>query len=166
MEIRQLNTIDAEEYLSIRLEALQNSPYAFASSYEEEKNQTAAKFKNRFATPANTFTFGAFEESQLVGVVTLVSEQLLKLSHRANIVAMYIKPEKRGIRLGKALISKVIEKAYTLEGIEQIYLSVVTTNIPAKKLYASCGFEVFGIEKRALKIENTYFDEEHMVLFL
>ena len=166
MEIRQLKPTNAEEYLSIRLEGLQDSPYAFASSYEEEKNQTAEKYKNRFATPTNTFTFGAFEESQLVGVVTLVSEQLLKLSHRATIVAMYIKREKRGIGLGKALISKVIEKAYSLEGIEQIYLSVVTTNIPAKKLYASCGFEVFGKEKRALKFDNTYYDEEHMVFFL
>lgn len=166
MEIRQLNRIDAEEYLSIRLEALQNSPYAFASSYEEEKNQTAEKYKNRFETPINTFTFGSFEESQLVGVVTLVKEQLLKLSHRANIVAMYIKPENRGNGIGKALISKVIEKAYNLEGIEQIYLSVATTNVPAKKLYTSSGFEVFGKEKRALKFDNTYYDEEHMVLFL
>ncbi|WP_088102966.1 GNAT family N-acetyltransferase [Halalkalibacter urbisdiaboli] len=166
MEIRQLNRIDAEEYLSIRLEALQNSPYAFASSYEEEKNQTAEKYKNRFETPINTFTFGAFEESQLVGVVTLVKEQLLKLSHRANIVAMYIKPENRGNGIGKALISKVIEKAYNLESIEQIYLTVVTTNVPAKKLYTSSGFEVIGKEKRALKFDNTYYDEEHMVLFL
>jgi RimJ/RimL family protein N-acetyltransferase len=166
MVIRQLESTDAEEYLSIRLEALQDSPYAFASSYCEEKNQTEEKYKNRFATPANSFTFGVFEESQLVGIVTLIKEQLLKLSHRANIVAMYIKPEKRGIGLGKALISKVIEKAYSIEGIEQIYLSVVTTNYPAKKLYASCGFEIFGKEKRALKFDNTYYDEEHMVLFL
>ncbi|WP_353761517.1 GNAT family N-acetyltransferase [Bacillus cereus group sp. RP43] len=91
---------------------------------------------------------------------------MLKLSHRANIVAMYIKPEKRGIGLGKALISKAVEKADNLEGIEQIYLSVVTTNIPAKKLYASCEFEVFGKDKKALKFDNTYYDEEHMVLFL
>ncbi|WP_353760453.1 hypothetical protein [Bacillus cereus group sp. RP43] len=74
MEIRQLNPTDAEEYLSIRLEALQDSPYAFASSYEEEKNQTAEKYKIRFTTPVNTFTFGAFEESQVVGVVTLIRE--------------------------------------------------------------------------------------------
>ncbi len=79
---------------------------------------------------------------------------------------MYIKPEKRGTGLGKSLINKVIDKANSLEGIEQIYLSVVTTNIPAKRMYTSCGFEVFGREKKALKIDHTYLDEEHMVLFL
>lgn len=68
MEIRQLNSKDAEKYLAIRHEALQNSPDAFASSYEEEKDQPVEKYKNRFQTPQNSFTFGTFEESQLVGV--------------------------------------------------------------------------------------------------
>ncbi|MFC4322004.1 GNAT family N-acetyltransferase [Litchfieldia salsa] len=166
MIIRQLNPTDAEDYLSIRLEALKDSPYAFASSYEEERNQSVEKYKSSFNTQSNAITFGAYEDSQLVGVVTLVKEQLLKLSHRANIVAMYIKPEKRGYGIGKALVSHVIEQANNINSIEQIYLTVVTTNVSAKKLYASCGFEVFGEEKRALKFNNTYYDEEHMVLYL
>lgn len=166
MEIRQLNSKDAEKYLTIRHEALQNSPDAFASSYEEEKDQPVEKYKNRFQTPQNSFTFGTFEESQLVGVITLVKEQLFKLRHRANIVAMYVIPEKRGKGIGKALISKAIQMADSLEDIEQLYLTVVTTNEPAKRLYSSIGFEVFGKEKRALKFDNTYYDEEHMVLIL
>lgn len=166
MEIRELKPTDAEDYLIIRLEALNNSPDAFASSYEEEKNKPADHYKNRFTAPTNTFTFGAFESSELIGVVTLAREQLLKLKHRANITAMYTKPEKRGSGIGKALILKVIEKAEKLEGIEQLYLTVVTTNTPAKKLYSSCGFEVFGKEKRALKFDDTYYDEDHMVLYL
>lgn len=166
MKIRLLNPDDAEDYLRIRLEALQESPYAFASTYEEEKNKTAEKYKTRFAAPEKTFTFGVFEESQLAGVVSLASESLLKLSHRTNIFAMYIKPGKRGLGLGKALLSAAIEKAKSIEGIEQICISVVTTNIPAKKLYISFGFEGIGIEKRALKFNDTYYDEEHMVLYL
>ena len=38
-----------------------------------------------------------------------------------------------------------------MEGIEQIYLSVVTTNEPARNLYASLGFDVFGTEKKGIK---------------
>lgn len=166
MEIRLLYEHDATMYRSIRLEALQQSPHAFAASYEEEKSQTIEAYKSRFRISTNTWTFGAFEASQLVGVVTLVKEDRLKLSHRANIVAMYVKPDKRGQGIGKNLMSKVIEKAHHLEGVEQIYLSVVTTNVSAKKLYQACGFEAFAIERRALKIDNTYYDEEHMVLFL
>ncbi|MCU5081165.1 GNAT family protein [Bacillus cereus] len=74
-------------------------------------------------------------------------------------MVIYINSEKRGIGLGSVLIFKAIEKVDSLEGIEQIYLSVVTTNVPAKKLSASCGFEVFGQDTKALKFDNTYYDE-------
>lgn len=166
MEIRQLKPGNAEEYRSLKLEALLDSPASFVSSYEEEKDQTADKYKIGFATPENTFTFGAFDDDLLVGIVTLNREQLLKLSHRASIVTMYTIPTKRGSGIGRALLTKAIEKAYMLEGIEQICLIVAATNVPAKKLYASCGFEVFGIEKRALKYDDTYYDGEYMVLYL
>lgn len=69
MKIRQLISQDAQQYLNMRLEALQKNPEAFASSYQEEK-------------------------------------------------------------------------------------------------YSSLGFEVFGTEKKAMKYNNIYFDENHMVLFL
>jgi ribosomal protein S18 acetylase RimI-like enzyme len=148
MEIRLLNPLDAENYLVIKLESLQNSPEAFASSYEEEKDQPVEKYKNRFESK-DSFTFGAFEKAELVGVIILVKEKLFKLSHRANIIAMYISPEKRGFGVGKALLEEAIKKAKNLDGVEQVYLTVVTTNEPAKRLYSLLGFEVFGIEKRA-----------------
>jgi ribosomal protein S18 acetylase RimI-like enzyme len=166
LEIRQLGTKDAKNYLFVRLEALQNSPYAFASSYEEEKDDSAEKYSVRFAAAKNFCTYGAFAGPQLVGVITLVREQKVKLKHRANIVAMYVKPEQRGNGIGKALMNKAIHKARTMEGMEQLYLTVVTSNETAKKLYSSMGFEVFGEEKSALKVDDMYYDEAWMVLFL
>lgn len=166
MKIRQLNSQDAQHYLNIRLEALQKNPEAFASSYEEEKNHSVDKYIDRFKYSQDSFTFGALEGSELVGVVTLVREKVLKLRHRANIVAMYVTQEKRGYGIGKALLTEAIQKAKDIGGIEQIYLTVVTTNESAKRLYSSFGFEIFGTEKHALNYNNTYFDEDHMVLFL
>ena len=165
MELRILKPSDANNYRSIRLEALQNSPEAFASSYEEEKNQQVEKYVKNFQSK-DSFTIGAFEKGKLFGVITLIKEPLFKLRHKANIVAMYVRPEKRGIGIGKYLLTEVIKKANILEGIEQINLTVVTKNETAKRLYSSMGFEVFGTEKKALKYNNTYFDEAHMVLFL
>ena len=60
MEIRLLNPLDAEKYLDLRLGALQNSPEAFASSYEEEKDQPVERYKTRFQSE-DSFTFGAFD---------------------------------------------------------------------------------------------------------
>ena len=165
MDIRKLGPQDAETYFNIRLEALFNNPEAFGSSYEEEKKQSADKYKERFQDTAS-YTFGAFGDSKLVGVITLMTETRMKLRHRTTIFAMYVTPEMRGKGVAKSLMNEAINKAMTLEGIEQIYLTVVSSNVAAKKLYTSLGFEVYGTEKRALKIDQTYLDEDLMVLFL
>lgn len=68
--------------------------------------------------------------------------------------------------IGRKLISRCIEQAKLLELIEQIYLTVVSTNTSAKNLYLSLGFKSFSKEVRALKVNDTYIDEEHMVLFI
>jgi RimJ/RimL family protein N-acetyltransferase len=163
MEIRILEPENAEIYRNIRLEALRTHPEAFGSSYEEEKEFSLEKFESRFKEE-HSFTFGTFENEQLLGVVTLVLEQKNKLKHRANIYAMYVSPKKRGIGIANNLMIEAIKKAKEIKGIEQIYLTVVSINEPAKKLYNSLGFETYGIDKRALKIDNTYFDEDLMVL--
>lgn len=166
MEIRLLNVADVEKYRSIRLEALLHHPESFASSYKEEKNQPIEFFEKKFQMK-NTFTLGAFEDSELVGIITFIKEEKYKLRHRANIVSMYVSPTNRGLGIGRALMEKVIQEAKDTKGVEQLYLTLVSNNISAKKLYSTLGFEIFGTEKRALKLENNmYLDEDHMVLFL
>lgn len=165
MKIRVLTSNDAEAYRNLRLMALQNHPEAFSSSFEEEKDRPANIYETRFQSE-ESFTFGAFENEQLIGNVTLLKETKVKLKHRANILAMYVSPNNRRMGYGKSLIATALKKAKELEGIEQIYLSVEATNEPAKKLYTSFGFETYAKDKNALKIAGSYYDEEHMVLFL
>ncbi|WP_163103202.1 GNAT family N-acetyltransferase [Peribacillus alkalitolerans] len=165
MDIRILTENDAEKYRVIRLQCLKDAPEAFGSSYEEEKDKSLDSFKSRLQSDYS-LTFGAFDGSELVGVVTLVKETRLKLKHRANIYAMYVSPEFRGTGMGKKLISAALNKAKEWTDVEQINLTVVSTNESAKRLYQSFGFEVFGEEKRALKLDDRYLDEQHMVLFL
>ncbi|WP_338449415.1 GNAT family N-acetyltransferase [Niallia oryzisoli] len=167
MEIRILSSLeDAEKYRSIRLESLQNNPESFASSYEEEKDCSIEKVKNQFQSN-DSFSYGAFGNGELVGIITLHKEKLYKLSHRAHIGAMYVSPSKRSLGIGKVLMDEAIKKAKDIEGLEQIYLAVVSTNEPAKKLYSSLGFTVFGTEKNGLRLENNlYYDVDFMILFL
>ena len=133
MEIRILQSLeDAEKYRMIRLESLDSSPESFASSYEEEKDFSIEKFKNQFQLN-DSFTYGAFEKGELVGIITLHQEKLSKLRHRAHFGAMYVSPSKRSLRIGKNLMVEGIKKAKGIEGLEQIYLAVVTTNESSKK---------------------------------
>ncbi|MFE7065103.1 GNAT family N-acetyltransferase [Sutcliffiella sp. NPDC057660] len=165
MEIRKLQSSDAEKYFDLRLEALQTNPEAFASSYEEESKNTPEIYQNRLEGDFS-YTFGAFEQEELIGVASLVLEQKNKIKHRANIYGVYVTPEKRGLGVARKIMEASIKKARQLEGVEQIHLTVTASNEPAKKLYQSLGFKTYGIEKKALKLEHTYFDEELMVLFI
>ncbi|MCT8138304.1 GNAT family N-acetyltransferase [Anaerobacillus sp. CMMVII] len=165
MEIRKLNPSDAKQYVKLRLEALRMNPEAFGSSYEEEKDNPIELYEGRLRSETS-YHFGAFVHEQLIGVVSLVKETKQKFRHRANIFAMYVTPSKRGCGIGKGLMQRAIETAKDLDEVEQLHLSVVTTNESARKLYLSLGFNVYGYDKRALNINNLYFDEEHMVKFL
>ncbi|MGV2940192.1 GNAT family N-acetyltransferase [Mesobacillus sp. LC4] len=165
MEIRRLNGGDAEGYRVLRHEALLQNPEAFSSSYEDEMYYEASDYKQRLNSKF-TYTFGAFDENLLVGVVTLVPEGKVKLKHRANIFAMYVTSSQRGRGLGRELVTTAIQQAAKLSSVEQIHLTVTSSNEPAKKLYASLGFEPYGVEKNALRIDGTYYDEDLMVLFM
>ena len=163
MEIRTLHLNDALSIRKLRLEALLDSPEAFDSSYEEEREYPLKKFKDRLKSGC---TLGAFLHEELVGMVTVIQETRNKTKHKANIFGMYVSPAQRGQGIGKNLIIKAINQAKTMKGIEQIHLTVVTSNDAAKHLYLSLGFEIYGREKHALKIGDSYLDEEHMYLFL
>lgn len=165
MEIKILEPKDAVIYREIRLSALKANPEAFSSSYEEEKEYPLESFINRL-NQEHIFTFGAFVENKLIGVVTLLVETKIKTKHRANIVAMYVYPENRKSGVGRQLMSATITKAKEIKEVEQIYLTVTSSNEPAKNLYKSLGFKTYGIDKNGLRVEDKYFDDELMVLVL
>lgn len=163
MKIRTLSAKDAEVYRVIRLEGLKLHPEAFGSSYEEEVDNTIEDYGKRLGNELH-FTYGAFEGDSLVGVVTLVPEGKRKMRHRANIYAMYVAPDVRGKGTARLLMEAAISKGRELEQIEQIHLTVTASNEPAKRLYTSLGFKTYGLDQKALKLGNLYFDEELMVL--
>jgi ribosomal protein S18 acetylase RimI-like enzyme len=161
IKIRLLNENDAVAYKEKRIEALQNHPEAFSSSVEEEMEYSIEVHASRLRA-VNAYTFGAFEQEELVGVVTLVTEIKRKLKHRSDIFAMYVTPQVRRNGVGKGLMNAAIEKAKEIGGVEQVYLTVSSNNIAAKKLYESIGFELIGSDPRAMKIDNTYIREDMM----
>ncbi|AZQ47419.1 GNAT family N-acetyltransferase [Bacillus albus] len=164
--IRLLTKEDAKQYWELRLQALQVNPEAFVTTYEEAiRQQNPIKRVENNLTAATSCTFGAFnEKNQLVGVVTLLTEEKEAYKHKGHIIAMYVDASNRRSGLARELIRKAIERAREMN-LEQLTLGVVSTNEPAKKLYESMGFQTYGIEKRALKINGVYSDDEYMVLF-
>ena len=167
MLIRKLIEDDIEALWKLRLRALRDNPEAFGSTYEETLQRGKESYRQRLRQPhAETFYIGAFEEERLVGMVGFFRENGLKGQHKGYIISMYVAPEQRGRGVGKALVTEAIAQARTILELEHLHLAVVTTNTAARQLYQSLGFEVYGLEPRALKQGEQYWDEELMVLSL
>ena len=164
-ETRVLTAADIEEYSRLRLEALERDPEAFSASPETHRALSADELKARIGPGAHgSFLLGGFVEGRLCGMMGFFRDQNPKLRHRGHVWSVYVTAAARGQGLGRQLMTGLVERAAATEGIEQVVLSVSTTQVAAVRLYRSLGFESFGIEPRAMKIGDRYFDHEHMVL--
>jgi ribosomal protein S18 acetylase RimI-like enzyme len=77
---------------------------------------------------------------------------------------MYVRPGARQAGIGRKLVEAVIEHARG--HVELLQLSVISDNQPARRLYASLGFEEYGIERRAAKYHGRYHDDVLMAKML
>lgn len=166
--IRRLTEDDAEEFRALRLCALQESPEAFISSYEETAAQplavSARRLRHDPEVPDN-FVLGAYAPA-LIGIIGFDHEPRRKTRHKGTIRSMYVAAEARGRGIGRALLERAISEVRRLPDLEQLTLGVVSTNQAARRLYAARGFVVYGVEPRALKIGDQYYDIDLMILRL
>jgi RimJ/RimL family protein N-acetyltransferase len=164
VEIRFLTAEDADEWRRVRAEALEGDPEAFSSSLEEHARLSLDDVKNRLGATGDSFVAGAFEDGRLVGMAGFHRENGPKVRHKGRIWGVYVTPSKRGKSLGRELMRAILQRAGKIEGLEQITLSVTSTQASPLALYRSLGFEIFGREPRALKIGDRVIDEDYMVL--
>ena len=167
IEIRVLTSDDVEAYWHCRLEALERDPAAFSSSVEDHLKLSREEIRRRLtADPANNFVFGVFADGKLRGTAGFVRETQPRSRHKGRIWGAYLSAELRGRGIGRRMLQTVLDRATKIEGLEQIILSVTTTQAVAIATYRSLGFTSFGVEPNALQIGDRYIDEEYMILLL
>ena len=169
MNIRELGEGDALAYRTLRLRALKEHPTAFISSYAQQKDwplETFAQRLLRTLDSADSFNLGCFAEENLVGTVGFFRHDGPKRMHIGAIVGMHVAAEQQGNGYGRALLAAALDRARQMHGLAVIHLGVESNNERAKSLYASFGFETYGIEKQAILFNGEYFDEDLMALHL
>jgi predicted acetyltransferase len=167
LNIRRLTIHDLQSYFDLRLESLQNAPTNFMSSYEEEKTEGLSLYQNFLMQEGvDNLIFGAFMEGKLIGSIGIFKENKNKAKHKSYIWGMYVQPTHRNLGVGKALLKQAIDHANNALKSQIINISVEATNISAKKLYESFGFQEWGKENHAMQINGNFFDEIHMSLIL
>jgi len=161
---RRLNNEDASTLLSLRREALQAEPLAFEASLIDGVTLTVDSVTQILDDRDLQAIFGAFNRTDLVGMLGLFRMNRIKTRHKAMIWGMYVKPNERNRGAGGALLTAAIEHARGW-GVDQVQLSVTDAAPAARHLYESHGFTIWGHERRALCWNEQFVDEYHLALY-
>jgi RimJ/RimL family protein N-acetyltransferase len=165
MIIRVLSPADVLAYRALRLEALTLEPAAYTSSAEDFEKESLESIKARLENKEfGNFIMGAFEGERLIGIASFVPETRVKVEHKGNVFGVYVTASERGKGIAKKIMQDLLRHVRTYPNIKQINIAVITSQVAAKNLYTSLGFKVWGLERNALKLGETFYDEEWMVL--
>ena len=97
--VKQLGGPDAAAYQAVRLKALQESPTAFSSSYQEEYRGTLSEIEARVipAPDGSVCVFGPFEDDRVVGLLA-ENEPAKRLYQAAGF--RYVGTDPEALRVG------------------------------------------------------------------
>lgn len=137
--IRRVGSDDWALLRRLRLEALQESPAAFGSTYERELAFDEDRWRSRLETTAY---FVAETDGEAIGLVCAFRhlESDGDPPPAMELVSMWVAPGHRRRGAGVLLVDAVLRHARA-EGEPMVGLWVAAGNEPAEALYRSAGFE-------------------------
>jgi ribosomal protein S18 acetylase RimI-like enzyme len=165
--IRTITPKDASEFWALRFEMLELEPFAYGADLEDHADSSIGdQVRKLGGLTGGDCAVGAWWDGELVGSAILRREPGRKFLHKANVFSVYVKPHARGQGIAKAMMLEVIARAKSLPEITQLNIGVMSTQVAARAMYDSLGFEAWGFEPRALLIDGVFADETYMVLKL
>ncbi len=161
--IRTIERGEWREYKKVRLRALQDSPDAFGSTYEQsiliENAAWQARLEN--VQPERDHPLVACAGDEFVGLAWVqVEPENLTVAH---LYQMWVAPSVRGRGVGQALVERAIDWARQAD-CQSMLLQVTAGDRPARRLYARLGFRAVG--GLVLMREEPELFEQTMVLDL
>jgi GNAT superfamily N-acetyltransferase len=170
--VRPLVADDWEQSRDVRLAALAEAPYAFASTLERELAFTEDVWRDRAGSGR---TFGAYDGRLIVGLATGLppddqpagGDQLAggdADSPSWSLVGMWVAPAWRGRGVADRLVNAVCERARD-SGAATVTLWVTDVNGRARAFYGRLGFAPTG-RRQLVRPDEPGHGEEQLVLRL
>ncbi len=157
--VRRLTAEDAEDFIALRLEGLSRHPKAFGADCAGDIALGIEEWRRRLVAHS---VFGGFREGSLVAVAGLYRVSREKMRHKGQLWGVYVTEQARGFGLGRAVVESAVAEAR--QQVSQLMTSVSAGNLAALDLYLSLGFEPWGVQPRALKVDGQYIDEIELLL--
>lgn len=151
------------EYKQLRLDALQDCPFAFQEDYETAAAQPDSYWQDILT---ERFVYFAEIEGTLVGTAGFFRKPGPKQAHVVVMVGVYVRPETRGQGVAGKLIAAIEQSVRALPGVRKITLAVTSAQMAARHLYQKLGFVEVGVRKEHFKVGERFFDEYMMEKFL
>ena len=138
MTVRALYPDDWRTVRDLRLAALRDASEALGAGPDAAEPGTERYWRG---WPARGTPLAGFLAARPVGLVGVVAANADPGT--AQLVALWVAPEARGVGVGDALVDAVAGVAREW-GCRGLHLEVLTTNVPAIRLYRRHGFVLSG----------------------
>ncbi|WP_270181428.1 GNAT family N-acetyltransferase [Alkalihalobacillus sp. CinArs1] len=161
MKVREIKAEDVEGFCKIRNQVDAESRYMLfgaderKADVEEEKKKIASMLRNETST-----IFVAEQDEKLVGYLVAVGSEAKKKRHAVYLVIGVLE-KAQGTGVGTALFNKLEDWAES-KNVHRLELNVATPNEGGLALYKKFGFEVEGLKRHSLLMDDTYVDEYYM----
>lgn len=135
---------DWQRVRAVRLRSLADAPDAFATTLAEDEARPDTEWRARLENDAVAHFLVIDSHGACHGLA--VGAPYTEYQETAGLFGMWVAPEIRGRRVGRALVEAVIGWARTGE-FKRVVLDVADANHAAIRLYESCGFLLTGVTR-------------------
>ena len=162
IEIVSLTPEEWPGYKALRLEALQNAPEAFSSTYADFRDKPDEYWQARLEAvremPGSWMLF-ARRGADLLGMVgAYVDPSDPKV---ATVISVYVAASARRTGVSKRLMEAILA-TLRAAGLRKALLSVNAANLPAVRLYQRFGFQAARTDPHQRMGDGKYYDELYM----
>ena len=133
--VRPTTMTDWQALREVRLQALRDAPYAFASTHAREAAFADDEWHRRATRDGSFLAFLPEVSPAGLGSGYVAAPDTVEL------IGMFVRPQALGRGVGEAVINAVIGWAIQ-KGATAVHLWVTETNKHARMLYERCGFTV------------------------
>lgn len=161
MIIRAIKKNDAKDFLSLLLKLDKETDFLLLEP--EERIQDVEQLTKEIEViqkKDNQNIFVAIENGELIGYIQGEGGQYSRNYYTVYLI-MAIRKKLCNRGIGKELLTMLIDWAEK-KGMHRLELTVMTHNLSAIKLYQKMGFNIEGIRRQCLKVNDQFIDEYNM----